>query len=258
MQSQSFAPLQDTPGPLCFCLLCCRADWPARSGWWLCAGVRRGVLPIQIHTGRCGNAKHFQDTAFLKIHPSKTVIFFSLQLGYSLCPFHLRGQISASDLPPSPNYQVIPWVNSFSEKPGSRDPFLGPHWDTIQGKCLCEDSDGHGAPHAAEPFQPNQFSSASFLQSQGLGPTHCTSSAGAVLSQPSLLHNPCSIWIIGTNEVQLFPTPKALWFFVFWQSSEGRFYSFQCIFSQTIDQDPFPFVPLLKWKLRSDIAMNRQ
>lgn len=90
-----------------------------------------------------------------------------------------------------------------------------------------------------------------------LGPTHCTS-GWVILSQPGLLCNPCSICIIGSNEVQLFPTPKALWFFVFWQSSEGKFNSFQRIFNQTINQNPFPFVLLLKWKLRSDITMTRQ
>lgn len=160
MHSQSFAPLQDTSGPLCCSLLCWRADQPAGSGWWLCAGVRRWVLPIQIHMGRCGNAKHFQLTAFLK---STTVnFFFFLQLGYWLCLFHPRGQILASDLPPSPDYQDIPWVNLFSEKPGTRDPFLGPHWDTVQGECLCEDRDGRGPlpcswALSAQPIQQCQL-----------------------------------------------------------------------------------------------------
>lgn len=35
----------------------------------------------------------------------------------------------------------------------------------------------------AEPFQPNQLGSASFLVSQGLGPSHCTSSGWVILSQ---------------------------------------------------------------------------
>lgn len=46
--------------------------WPAcRVGLRALCRMRRWVMPVQVHMGRCGNAKHFQLTAFLKIHQVK-------------------------------------------------------------------------------------------------------------------------------------------------------------------------------------------
>lgn len=104
--------------------------------------------------------------------------------GLLCCSLPLRGQVSASGLPPSHDYQSIPHGNGFPGKPGTWGPFLGPPRGTMRKIRWQGQSAWTGSPSAtAEPFQPNQLGSASFLVSQGLGPTHCTSSGWVILSQ---------------------------------------------------------------------------
>lgn len=218
----------------------------------LCTSCETEALPTQIQTGRRGNS------TFRALHSSRNIQVDVQVQACGLCSLPLRGQTSASDLPPSCDYQNIPQVNRFPEKPGTES-FPRPLWQHKPRKIsLWGQSAGHGPPALQlSPFNPTDSVVPAFWWARAWGPPIVRLLDGSFFPRPWLLHNPCSICLIGSNEVQLFPTPKALWFFVFWQSSEGKFNSFQCIFRQTINQNPFLFV-LLMWKLKSDIAKNRQ